>query len=147
MNSVTSNNSIFENYTINVKLKLAALWTAVMFCYVYGDYIQIYVPGMIAQAMEVTATAEKQIEFSLVAILMAVPSSMIFLSLVVKPSVNRWLNMGIATFFLVLNIVVNLSETWVFYLLLTAIESVINLAIIWTAWNWPKVSERSTANQ
>lgn len=33
-----------EEPQVNVKLKLAALWASVMFCYLYGDYFELYVP-------------------------------------------------------------------------------------------------------
>ena len=36
--------SALHEEQIPVKIKLAALWTAVMFCYVYGDYFELYVP-------------------------------------------------------------------------------------------------------
>jgi uncharacterized membrane protein HdeD (DUF308 family) len=109
-----------------------------MFCYVYGDYIQIYVPGILADAMAVKVTAETQLEFFAVALLMAMPSVMIFFTLVVQPKINRWLNIILSTLYIVILIATNLTETWVFYLFLTAIEVLISLAIIWYAWKWPK---------
>jgi hypothetical protein len=33
-----------EDFKVNVKIKLAALWTSVMFCYIYEDYFELYVP-------------------------------------------------------------------------------------------------------
>ena len=33
-----------EDFKINVKIKLAALWTSVTLCYLYGDYFELYVP-------------------------------------------------------------------------------------------------------
>ena len=30
-------------------LKLSALWASLMFCYVYGDYLGLYVPGKLAE--------------------------------------------------------------------------------------------------
>ncbi|WP_019028276.1 DUF6326 family protein [Colwellia piezophila] len=144
MSSVKSSTAVFEDFQINVKLKISALWVAVMFCYVYGDYIQIYVPGILAKAMEVKTTAadlNTQLEFVFVAILMAIPSIMIFISLVLKPKINRWLNIGVGMFFILTNILFNLTETWAFYLLLTAIEIAITIAIVWYAWQWPKTDE------
>ncbi len=29
----------------SVRLKIASLWVSVMFCYVYGDYFDLYRPG------------------------------------------------------------------------------------------------------
>ena len=39
------NTAPLEDYKINVKIKLAALWTAAMFLYIYGDYFALYIPG------------------------------------------------------------------------------------------------------
>ena len=36
------------NVTIPVRAKLSALWAALMFCYVYGDYFGLYVPGKLS---------------------------------------------------------------------------------------------------
>lgn len=130
--------AVFEDFQINVKLKISALWIAVMFCYVYGDYIQIYVPGILAKAMQVKSSAETQMQFVAVAVLMVIPSVMVFLTLVLSPKVNRWLNIILSMFFIFMLVATNLTETWVFYLLLTAIEIVISMAIVWYAWQWPR---------
>jgi hypothetical protein len=137
-NNVNINTAkVFEDFQINVKLKISALWMAVMFCYVYGDYIQVYVPGVIAKAIEVKTTTETQLEFFAVALLMAMPSVMIFFTLVLKPKVNRWLNIILSMLYIIILIATNLAETWVFYLFLTVIEILISMAVIWYAWKWP----------
>ena len=139
MSSTNSTAQVFEDFQFNVKLKISALWIAVMFCYVYGDYIQIYVPGILAKAMEVKATTETQFQFFAVALLMAMPSVMIFFTLVVKPKINRWLNIILSTLYIIMLIATNLTETWMFYLFLTTIEVLISVAIVWYAWNWPTI--------
>ncbi|ARD44817.1 DUF6326 family protein [Colwellia sp. PAMC 21821] len=146
MSSIKSTKKVFEDFQINVKLKISALWIAVMFCYVYGDYIQIYVPGILAKAMEVQATIETQSQFFAVALLIAIPSVMIFFTLVAKPKVNRWLNIILSTLYIIMLIATNLTETWVFYLFLTAIEILISVAIVWYAWNWPTVEDNAINN-
>ena len=85
MSSINNTAKVYEDFKINVKLKISALWVAIMFCYVYGDYIQIYVPGILAKAMLVKATTEIQIEFFAVAFLMVIPSVTIFFTLVLQP--------------------------------------------------------------
>ena len=138
MNKNNSTAIAYDDFKINVKLKISALWIAVMFCYVYGDYIQIYVPGMMAKAMEVNATTETQLQFFAIAVLMVIPSVMIFFTLVLKPNFNRWLNIILSTLYIILLIGSNLTETWAFYLFLTAIEILISVAIVWYAWKWPR---------
>ena len=41
-----------EDVKINVKMKLSALWVAVMFLYVYGDIFGLYKPGHIQEIMK-----------------------------------------------------------------------------------------------
>lgn len=38
---------MLEDIKVPVRLKLWALWTALMFCYVYGDYSGLYPPGQL----------------------------------------------------------------------------------------------------
>jgi hypothetical protein len=139
MSSVEQSNSVYKDFPINVKLIISSLWVAVMFCYVYGDYIQIYVPGILSEAMKVTAAKEGiEIEFFAVALLMSIPSLMIFLTLALKPSINRWLNIIIPVLYIILLVAVNLETTWIYYLYLTAIEILLSITTVWYAWNWPK---------
>jgi hypothetical protein len=142
MSSINSTKTVFEDFQINIKLKISALWIAVMFCYVYGDYIEIYVPGVIADAMTVKSSIETQLEFFAVALLMAMPSVMIFFTLVLKPRINRLFNIILPTLYILLLVAVNLGGGWVFYLFLTVIEVLISVAIVWYAWNWPTVEDR-----
>lgn len=140
MSSINRTVKVYEDFQINVKLKISALWITIMFCYVYGDYIEIYIPGVLAEAMEVKATVETQLEFFAVAFLMVIPSVMIFFTLVLKPKINRWLNIILPVFYILLLIVVNLSGGWAFYLFLTSVEIVISIAILYYAYKWPTVS-------
>lgn len=34
--------------TVNVRIRLSALWTATLLCYLYGDYFELYVPGRLS---------------------------------------------------------------------------------------------------
>lgn len=147
MSSANNSNSTFQDFPINVKLIISSLWVAVMFCYVYGDYIEVYVPGVLAEAIEVTQDKEGiQLGFFAVALLMSIPSVMIFLTLVLKPTINRWLNIVIPTVYIALLVAVNLEATWVFYLYLTAIEILLSISTVWYAWNWPKTEQSAVSN-
>ncbi|MBQ4811511.1 hypothetical protein A7985_11620 [Pseudoalteromonas luteoviolacea] len=138
MNTIKDTSPPFEDYQINVKLKISALWIAVMFCYVYGDYIQVFVPGIMSEALLVSADKEGiQFEFFAVALLMSIPSVMVFLTLVLKPSINRRLNIIIPSLFVVLLVSLNLETVWGFYLYLTGLEVLLSLMTVWLAWKWP----------
>lgn len=139
-------NKVFEDFQVNIKLKISALWITIMFCYLYGDYIQLNVPEVLAQAMELKATAANiniQLQFLAIAVLMVIPSVMVFFTLVLKPEINRKLNITICALYIVLLIMTNLTETWAYYLFLTAVEILISATIIGYAWNWPKIKEQA----
>jgi len=55
-------------------LRLSALWAATMFCYVYGDYFGLYVPGKLAEiaAGRMSFGALTPDRLTLIAIMMAV---------------------------------------------------------------------------
>ena len=147
MSSTNNSNNVFQDSPINIKLIISSLWVAVMFCYVYGDYIEVYVPGVLADAIKVTSAKEGlQLEFFAVALLMSIPSVMIFLTLVLKPSIDRWLNIIIPTLYVILLVAVNLDTTWGFYLYLTAIEILLSIFTVWYAWKWPKTEQCAVGN-
>ena len=89
--------------------------------------------------MTVKSNIETQLEFFAVALLMAIPSVMIFFSLVLKPKINRLLNIILPTVYILLLIAVNMTGGWIFYLFLTAIEIAISITTIWYAWKWPTI--------
>ena len=38
---------MLENPKINIKIKLASLWASATFCYLYGDYFELYTPDKV----------------------------------------------------------------------------------------------------
>ena len=76
---------------VHVRLKLSALWASVMFLYVYGDFFGLFKPGKLAemQAGRTPLGATTQGILVAFAVVMAIPSAMVFLSLVLKASVAR----------------------------------------------------------
>jgi len=149
MSSGTSATGVFQDFQINVKLKISALWVAIMFCYIYADFIQLHVPGILNETWVDSVQPSNtniQLEFFAIALLMAIPSVMVFFTLVLRPIVNRWLNIIISILYIALLISINLEETWAYYLFFTAIEIMISIAIILYAWKWPKTEQSAASN-
>ncbi len=42
---------MLEDVKVPIRLKLSALWAALMFCYVYGDYFGLYHPGQLQSTL------------------------------------------------------------------------------------------------
>ena len=137
-----------EEFKINIRLKLSALWIAVMFCYIYGDYFELYVPGKVVELLNGQNMIDSPMKLFLITVILTIPSLMIFLSLMLKPGLTKWLNIGVGIFFTLFTLLVgiaSISQWRVFYVFLSFLESIITLIIVWQAWNWgkiPDVSER-----
>jgi Family of unknown function (DUF6326) len=133
----------FEEYTINIKLRLAALWTAVMFCYVYGDFFSLFVPGRIQSMMNGHSGAgdTTPVKLLLFALLMTIPALMIFGSLMLKARASRLANIIAGIFFtavMILVVAVSIDKWMLFYTWLGLVEIVITCLIVWQAWRWPR---------
>ncbi len=133
--------SDLEDVTVPVKLKLALLWAALMFFYVYGDYFGLYVPGqlkgMLAGQGPIGPVGQGSL--ALVSMLTVLPGLMVFLSIVLPPRVNRWLNIAMGSFYtlLVLATLV-LFSNWLFYVLYSVTEMALTLLVVRYAWSWPR---------
>lgn len=136
----------FEDFKVNVKFRLAALWTSLMFCYVYGDFFSLFVPGRIQRLIEGNSGAGETTPIMLLvyAILLAAPALMIFLSVSIKARMNRLLNIIMGSFFTLVMIVVtaaSLGEWMLFYTFLGVVEIILTCVIVWQAVKWPTVKQ------
>lgn len=126
---------------VNVKVKLSALWAALMFLYTYGDILGFYTPGTIENLIAGSAGNVQITDGFLVvmAVWMAIPSGMVFLSVAVKAGVNRWLNLVLGGLsILALAATFLAGEISLRYVIQAAVEAVLIGAIIWHAWSWPR---------
>lgn len=129
---------------IHVKLKIAGLWTSVMFCYLYGDYFQLYQPGKLQGMLEGKMVPLGPVTQGVLvgtSALMAVPAVMVFLSLVLKPRVNRWTNVVLGAIYTAI-LLITMPGAWAFYIFLGVIEVILTGLIVWYAWTWPKQEAR-----
>lgn len=103
MNAYGKSSRNLEDVQINVKLKLSALWVALMFCYTYADILGFYAPGNLAELVSGEIAGIQMTQGLLLgsAILMVIPSLMIFLSLVLKAQVNRIVNISVGLVYIV----------------------------------------------
>ena len=135
---------MLEDFKVNVKYKLAALWTSVMFCYIYEDYFELYVPKRIEHIVSGESILNTPLKLFSASWVLIIPALMIFLSILLKPKINRLLNIIFGTSYtaLMLWIASNYSDKWLIFALLFAIvESIITGIIIWYAWKWPRQNQ------
>jgi hypothetical protein len=128
-----------DDIKVHVRFKLFALWSSVMFFYIYGDYFELYQPGkleeMIAGKMAFGSISQGVLLG--MAAIMVIPSLMPFLSLVLPTGVNRWVNIVFGAGYTVVMILV-IRGGWHFYIVYGLIEITLTALVIWYAWTWPK---------
>lgn len=132
-----------EDYKINIKIKLSALWTSVTLCYLYGDYFELYTPFKAQGLVSGDNLLNTPLKLFLATLMLAIPAVMVFLSLLLKPRINRILNILFGLFFTAIMLLIAFTsiEPWrAFYVFLAIIESTITSLIIWYAIRWPKQS-------
>lgn len=138
---VGNKNQMLEDYKVNIRVQLSALWTSVMFCYIYGDYFELYVPKKVEGLLNGQNMLGSPAKLFSATIILTVPALMIFLSLVLKPKLTKWLNISVALFFTLFTLLVgisSLSEWRMFYVFLSFTESILTSTIIIKAWSWAK---------
>ena len=123
------------------KVQLSALWTAVMFLYVYGDYFNLYQPGKIEAVSHGSLGIGLDTNTASIigAGMMTVPSVMIWLSLVTPPLLSKWLNAPLGVVYSLI-LAVTMLRAAPFYLMLGVVEIALTLTIAVTALRWPKAA-------
>jgi len=124
-----------------VQLKLSALWASLMFCYIYGDYFGLYVPGKLAAVGEGRMAFGEltPVSLALVAVMMAVPALMVALSVLLPAAWSRGLNLGLGVAYAAIMLLTMSGGAPLFYLVLGAVEVLLSAAIVVYAWRWPRV--------
>lgn len=129
-----------EDVKMSVKLKLASLWTSLMFFIIYLDYFHLYMPGKLDEILKGKVFVyDVSQAFLLVALgIIGLPALMIFLSVTLRPKVNRWINVIVAAINMPL-ILFNLAgEAWIHMVFGAAIQMVLLCLILRYAWKWPR---------
>lgn len=131
---------MLDNPKINIKIKLAALWTSVVFCYLYGDYFELYTPEKVNSLITGDNVMDSPLKLLIASVTLAIPSVMIALSILLPPKVNRFLNILFGILFTLMMILIgvnSLTPWYAFYAFLAFLESILTFSIVWMAWKWP----------
>lgn len=135
------NSNTLEDFKINVKIKLSMLWTSVTLMYLYGDYFELYIPHKTQGLVTGDNLLNSPKNLFLAALLLAIPSVMVVLSILLKPTINRVLNIVFGLFFTALMLLIAFTsiEPWrAFYVFYAILESIISGVIVWYAFKWSK---------
>jgi hypothetical protein len=141
MNTQKTPQNLREDITVSIKQKLATLWASFMFLYIYVDYFHLYMPDSLKDILagKVFVFDISYVFLLIAMIFVAIPSLMIFLSVVLPAKVNRWTNIIVATV-LIPYMLFNLAgDAWVHMYFAAALEVVLLCLIIRYSWKWPRI--------
>lgn len=132
---------MLEDAKVPIKIKLAALWASVMFCYIYADYFGLFSPGQLAamnkgQIAPLGRSTDGIMIF--VSAMMAIPSLMIFLSAALPARSNRTVNIiSGALYSAIIGLTMWSGAHFIFY---GVIELGLTLLAVFMAWTWPRMT-------
>ena len=136
-----------DDTVVPVRIKLSLLWVSVMLCYIYCDYFELYIPGKLQSMLEGRMGPLGAVTQSMLlgtAVLMAIPSLMVFLSIALPPTLSRLANIVLGILYSIIMLFVVLYPSWVFYRFFGVLEIALTLLVVWYAWTWPKRIRRKT---
>ena len=124
---------------IGSSVKLSALWASLMFLYIYADHISLFRTGQIEEMMAgwMGPFPVTQVSLLLGSTLMLIPAVMIFLTTIMKPGLNRWVNLILGVLYTLVNIGNLIGDPWIFYIFFGVVEIALTLLIVWYAWKLP----------
>ena len=124
------------NITVDTRIILFGLWIAVMLTYLLGDVLRIYSGDYQAGVLGGQFAKFGQPVWLGIAILMVMPIIMVVLSLILPLPVNRWVNIIVALFFILFNLVGLPTYPSAYDKFLIAVSLVFNGLTVWYAWRW-----------
>jgi len=132
-----------EHFRVPTPIRLALLWASLMSLYIYNDYFSMYVPGTVEAMshgrMGPLGPATPMVMVA-VALLLAVPAVMIFLSAALPPIWSKWLNVVLGVAYTIVE-ALTFAGPHLFYKIIVGIEIAVTLLIVFHAIRWPKEVE------
>jgi len=123
---------------VDTRLKLSALWTTVMFFYVYADLFAFFDPKALRQITDGTLlpfpiTQSMMLGF---AVMMSIPTIMIFLSLALKANQSRWSNIVVGVVYTLVAAYTLTMPSSLSYRYFECLEILCTGYIVWSACKW-----------
>lgn len=121
-------------------VRLSLLWASLMSLYIYNDYFSMYLPGTVEDmsAGRIGPLGEaSDLVLICVALVLAIPALMIFLSSALPPVLSRWSNVVFGCLYTLIEVLTFIGSR-PFYQMVVAFEIVVTATIVWTALRWPR---------
>jgi hypothetical protein len=129
----------YEPAPVNVRVKLAGLWTAMLFVFAYVDIFSLYRPDFRADLEAGEAggfTVNGSFLLGTTAYVL-LPSLMVVGSLVLRANMARTTNVALAVVY-ALTIIGGAIGEWGYYVVGSAVEVALLAGVAYLAWTWPE---------
>ncbi len=129
---------------VNVRVKISALWASMLFVFAYVDLFSLYRADVRADiaAGELGGFTISQSFLLGTTAYIVIPALMVFGTLVLRPRINRVVNIALSVVY-ALTIIGGAIGEWNYYLLGSAVEVALLAAVAYYAWTWPKAARSS----
>jgi hypothetical protein len=117
-----------------IRIKLAAVWIALMLVYLLGDVLRIF-----SGDFEVGEVGGMEVSPGLylgMAVLMLLPILMVLVNIFFEGQVVRWSDIILAVVFFLVNAVGLPTYPGLYDKFLIAVSLGMNILIVWLAWGW-----------
>ena len=124
--------------TLEMKLKLLALWALVLFTIYFFDFHHVVTPGTIEEIQSGVVNGYELTEIMLfiAALVHIIPVLMVYLPLVLTPHVSKWVNIIAAALYIFFN--VTDGPTDLDHILFRTVIVIALIKVIWYAWKLPQ---------
>ena len=136
----------YQDYWINPRIKIAALWASTLFVFVYVDLFSLF-----RRDVRADIEAGKMFAFTIgqgfllgMTIYILIPSLMVFLSLTLPVRVTRIANIVLAVLYAI-TIAGGAIGEWNYYILGSLAEAALLAGVAYYAWTWPKATDAVAA--
>jgi len=118
---------------VDTRIVLSGLWAATMLTYLLGDVLRIFAGDF--EPGKIMGMKPSQGMWLGIAVLMLIPIVMVVLTLTLKYPAIRWVNIIVAIFFVVFNLL-GLPYPGAYDNFLIIVSFVFNALTVWYAWKW-----------
>jgi len=129
-----------EDYPINPRIKIAALWASMLFVFAYVDLFSLYRADVRAdiESGTIASFSIGQAYLLGVTLYVLIPSLLVFLSLVLPVGALRRTNIVIAALYAI-TIVASAVGEWNYFILGSVTEAALLAGVVYYSWTWPRV--------
>jgi len=101
---------------LSVRLKLAAVWAALMFLFVYADLLSFFRPGELAEisAGNMGPFDVSQGSLLIAALVVTIPALMIVVSAAAPFPLVRWLSLAVGVLYILVSVSNLIGESWAY---------------------------------